>query len=322
MATCSIPCTVEIVAYEQFTLGETMLPGRVIGVLVASALFMGCTSSDSDVVVTTTTSTTTLPPFVSNLDIHIDPNSPDTQLAEPLLETLEIVERQYPVRPGTVVLLYSKTDASVEWALNKTKELKCMDYHSKANLQVALGWSDACGIAMRLDGRPACDEIRLCRTTIGTAAHEFLHVMNLQQYGGYTDALSRWFSEGSATYFGYMFTYGDPPGELSDRIVAQLRTNLKEQSRVPEINIPFKDMDNIWLNQDLSKPVPVWIPYLYNRSFLAVSLLIEKFGEHAVFVEYVDNFTEMRDHPKAFEKTFGITEDAFYAEFQAWIDAL
>lgn len=65
-----------------------------------------------------------------------------------------------------------------------------------------------------------------------------------------------------------------------------------------------------------------WFQYLYDRSFLAVTLLVERFGEQAVIVEYFENVTALGNHEKGFEETFGITEAEFDAEFQAWITSL
>lgn len=206
--------------------------------------------------------------------------------------------------------------------MNKAKEVNCFTYKTKDQLMSTLGWGEDCGIAMRLDGRANCDEVHFCRTKITTAAHEYLHVMNLQQYGRLPNGPSLWMSEGSATYFGYMFTYGDPPGDLSDWHVEQLRKYLKDQSRDPKVNISFAEMDRAWSELDFSTALGPEVSYLYKRAFLAVTLLVEKYGKKAVLVDYVDNITETRDHFTAFEMTFGLTEDAFYEEFQTWIDAL
>jgi hypothetical protein len=308
--------------------GKRVEGKRIFALMAASVSLIGCSGSSAPEEttttsqVTTTSTTTTLPPLVSNLDIRIDPNSPDAKFAGPILETLEHIERKYPVKPGTVVILYSYGDESISWALETGKQTNCFGDTTADRLRNSNGWARSCGMAIRLDGKPNCDEVHFCRTRISTAAHEYFHVTHHQLLEELPENTALWMMEGVATYVGYAFTYFETPGELSKWHVEQLRKYLKDESRVPEVNITFQEMDKTWQDFDYATFAPIWFGSLYKRSFLAVTLLIDKYGEQAVLVEYFKNFAETRDHDAAFEMTFGITEDEFYAEFQPWIDSL
>lgn len=310
---------------------KTLLIGSVL-------LISSCGSGQSEAppaetepstTVTTTSSTTTsttLPTPGGNLDIHIDPaieSLPDTKLAlESVLET----ERQYLVRPGTVALFYGSGESSVDWAFAKAKELNCFQELSRQMFINSVGWGRPCGFLMRVDGvNFECFEDKLCKQGRTVAAHEFFHVVAYQVLEDcpcepkiFGNKVPNWLNEGIADYVGYAIAYGSTPGTLSPPEIQRLQQELKDRASKSEVAVGVVALEDLWAG-GFNEP---WFQYLYDRSFLAVTLLVEKYGEQAVLVDYFRNVTTAGAYAPGFEQTFGITEAEFDAEFQTWMSAL
>lgn len=306
--------------------GKGLQMGRGITFVVSFALVTGCsttvrTTEEFTVSTSSTSTTTTIP--VSNLEILIDPASPDRDNANVIVESLTAMERDFPVEPGTVVILYSKTESSIAWALDVVREKNCFETTTAAELSGMLGIGSECGLLMRLDKEPSCDELELCKTRPVVAAHEFFHVVQHQTLlAGESLFFRNWLNEGAADYVGYAYAYGETPGALSPAQIELFRSNLKELAQHPKLEGDLNRMQ-VLFNYDPSQgPLERWYAYLYNRAFLAVTLLVEKFGKDAVLFDYVRRTAETRDYEKAFKLTFGVSQDEFSTEFESWLQGL
>jgi|GEM_PF-5996450 len=275
---------------------------------------------------TSTSTTTTVPKPGGNLDVHIDPaieSLPETQQA---LEMILRTEQQYYVRPGTVTLLYGTDQTSVDWAFQKAKELNCFQDIGINGFVRLVGWGRPCGLMMRVDGvNYDCFDDTWCKQGRTVAAHEFYHVVAYQVLENCTceprifgQKIPNWLNEGITDYVGYAMVYGATPGSLDRNELLRLRTELKTRATNSAVAVGVIAMEDLWSGGS-AEP---WFQYLYDRSFLAVTLLVERFGEQAVIVEYFENVTALGNHEKGFEETFGIAEAEFDAEFQAWIKSL
>lgn len=305
--------------------GKSVGSARKLEFIVAIALVTSCASTtqsepDATTTVASIATSTTIP--VSNLDIRIDPTSPDRANADIIVQTLHEMERDYPVKPGTLVVLYSKTDASVAWAKEILHNVNCFERTTEDALRGFLGLGNACGLAMRLDKEPACYEVEFCRTRRFVAAHEFFHVVQYQLFSGEMLWFTSWLWEGAADYVGYSYAYGKTPGQLTHEEIEALRSNLKDFARDPHIEGGLSRMQVLINGSVGPNPLPRWRSYLYNKAFLAVTLLIDKFGSDSVLFDYVRKVGETRDFEKSFELVFGVSQDDFSTEFETWLETL
>lgn len=302
--------------------------------LLGSAIIVSCSGSNTSPETTTTTTsttsttTTTLAPYVSNLDIRIDPAAANLPQVSTVLESLERIEREYPVRAGTVVILYTNTEPSITWVRQTTRELGCFDDEDESYFRVALGQGRGCGLLLRMDKLPVCEATTWCKEWAFIAAHEYSHIITANRLGSQDNRLAphyrdipTWMHEGTADYVGYAFTYATKPGQLSSPELSRFRSEIKVLAMDPNVDVSIDKLSGLWI-RDRSKPAPRWLLYAYHRAFLVVSLLIENFGEKAVLEDYFVNMASTGNHKTAFETTFGVTEAAFDAEFEKWIDSL
>lgn len=308
---------------------------RAVASLLGFTIIVSCggSSASTETTTSTTTSTTsttatTLAPLVSNLDIRIDPAAADLPQVSTVLESLERIERKYPVRPGTVVILYTNTEPSITWVRQTTRDLSCFDDEDVAYFRVALGQGRGCGLLLRLDKLPVCEATTWCKEWAFIAAHEYFHIITSNRLGSQDNRLAKyyrsvptWMHEGTADYVGYSFTYAENPGQLSSPELSKFHSEIRTLAMDPNVNVSIDKLSGLWV-RDRSKLAPRWLLYAYHRAFLVVSLLIEKFGEQAVLVDYFMNMAATGDHNSAFETTFGITEPDFNIEFQQWIEML
>ncbi len=282
--------------------------------------------SASTVALTTSTTSTTVLTFVSNLDVHIDPaieSLPEINMA---LDAVLATEQQYAVRPGTVALFYGSSDSSIEWAQQKAQELNCFTDIDSNGFRNSVGWGRNCGFLMRIDGiNFGCNNSDLCKQGRTVAAHEFFHVAILQLLEGcicepkiWGNKVPNWLNEGIADYVGYAMVYGSTPGSLQPTLIDNLRVSLKDRASDPAVAVGVVEMEELWAT-GYQQP---WFGRLYSRSFLAVTLLVEKFGEDAVLRNFFANVNTAGEFSAGFEKTFGISEADFDAEFQTWIQTL
>lgn len=272
------------------------------------------------------TTTSSLPEPGGQLEVHVDPaieSLPETQYA---LEAILTTAQQYVVRPGTVALLYGSGEASITWAETKAKDVNCFNDIGADGIRNSVGWGRPCGLLMRVDAiNFTCFEESLCKQGRTVAAHEFFHVVAYQLLDEctcepkiYGNKIPNWLNEGVADYVGYATVYGTTPGTLDQSELDRLRSELANRASNPAVAVGLVDMEELWVSgytQD-------WFQYLYDRSFLAVTLLIERFGDDVVLEDFFANVVNANTFGTGFEETFGLTEAEFDAEFQEWITTL
>lgn len=272
------------------------------------------------------TTTSSLPEPGGQLEVHVDPaieSLPETQYA---LEAILTTAQQYVVRPGTVALLYGSGEASITWAETKAKDVNCFNDIGADGIRNSVGWGRPCGLLMRVDAiNFTCFEEKLCKQGRTVAAHEFFHVVAYQLLDEctcepkiYGNKIPNWLNEGVADYVGYATVYGTTPGTLDQSELDRLRSELANRASNPAVAVGLVDMEELWVSgytQD-------WFQYLYDRSFLAVTLLIERFGDDVVLEDFFANVVNANTFGTGFEETFGLTEAEFDAEFQEWITTL
>jgi hypothetical protein len=307
-----------------------------------AALCLGCSlptnsksvsTSESSVASTSTISTltsttTTQVPLISNLKMYVDPIGVHLPEFTFIRETLEQMERRFPIKPGTVAILYTSSEPAIDWVKRTARSVRCFADHGSSHLRGAGGEGRGCGFLMRFDSFRVCQGQIDCKDVRFVAAHEFFHTLVGITLGSFdylqeqTVARFRrvpfWIHEGTADYVAYAMTRSESMGSLSVAEVDELRMALKDVARDPSINRSLKSLESIW-RQAPAVPTP---GQLYPRSLLAVTLLIEKFGEQAVLFDYFNNVSSTGSGSAGFKQTFGITEDQFDDEFQAWINAL
>ncbi len=275
--------------------------------------------SPSSTVAPSTTTTSTLPPFESNFDFYVDPVSVGFPQVKFIREVLENLERKYPVEPGTVAVLYSSSQSSIDWVRRTSRSINCFSDHDSAYFRDAGAQGRNCGLLMRFDGLPSnCGDSPTCRDIRSIAAHEVFHVFTSQLVGNSWREIPYWLAEGSADYVGFAMTRGTQVGTLSLDEIARSRDAIKGLVADPANITSLREMNKIW-----SQAPNVQTPhYFYNMAFLAVTLLIETYGEQAVLVDFLEHIRTTGSRSAAFERTFGMSEAEFDAEFQTWITTL
>lgn len=283
--------------------------------------------STSSTIASTSTSTTQ-PPFISNLDVRVDPVSVHFPEVTFIKDILGQMERRFSIKPGTVVILYTSTESSISWVKQTARSVGCFADQGSSYLRGAGGEGRACGFLMRFDSFRVCQGQIDCKDVRFVAAHEFFHTLVGITLGSFdylqeqTVARFRrvpfWIHEGTADYVAYAMTRSETTGTLSSVEISRIRTALKGVARDPSINRSLSSLESIWRQA----PAVQTPNELYPRSLLAVTLLIEKFGEQAVLVDYFKNVASTGSGSAGFQQTFGISEAAFDDEFQAWINAL
>lgn len=274
------------------------------------------------------TSSTSLPP-ATNFEFHIDPIAQHFPEIDFIKEALFEVEEQFPVPAGTKVILFSSTESSLDWVKRTTNDIGCFSNQVDEYLRKAGAQGRGCGLLMRFDAIRSLRSVPASSTNLWfVAAHEVFHVvvgnkLDFREELGEQGLLNwrrarQWMHEGTAQYVGFAMSYGANPGSLSTQEIERLRAELKNAARMESINKSLLDLEAVWYRAPFPSP-----PYeLYHRSFLAVTLLVEKFGVDAVLNDYFDNVFKTQDSGEGFQQTFGISEEEFDAEFQAWINSL
>ncbi len=275
---------------------------------------------------TIASTSTTQPPLISNLDVRIDPKSQYLPEVQFILEIVKTTEQLYPVTPGTKVIMFSTSEESYQWVRQTTSETRCHNDKSRSDILNSAGWGHECGFIMRLDAMGyRCGLPGPCPQSRTVAAHEFFHVATNQRLQGcacepriFGNKVPNWINEGAAEYVGYAVTYGRQPGSLSQGELGELqRRKIEEFGHSDSFRPSLKELESLWqgnISQSGGN--------LYSRSFLAVSLLVEKFGEKVVLVDYFDNVARTGHYSTGFRETFGMTETEFNDEFQVWVAAL
>lgn len=257
-------------------------------------------------------------PFVSVLDIHIDPLAKDLPQTEQILDVVYATEKVFEIEPGTAVILYGSNQDSVNWTVAKTQELGCLDTQSKEDIAFGVGIGAACGFLMRVDAMSLeCVGGSFCKTGLNTGAHELYHTVfdqKLQACGCSLlpngDFVPTWIVEGFADYVGYALVYG------TDLVVIEKSwSDLMDRANQPDVDRGLTAMEPLWGSLMGTSS----FQYLYDRAYFAVSLLVQKYGEHKVFVELLDRVIATGDYRTAFQQTFGVPEEEFDAEFQRWV---
>jgi len=283
-------------------------------------------SSSATISPTSSTSTSSIPEPGGQLEIHIDPAVESLSETQSVLEAILAAEEQYVVRPGTVALLYGSGEASVAWAETKAKEVNCFNDIGVDGFRNSVGWGRPCGLLMRVDAiNFTCFEETLCKQGRTVAAHEFFHVVAYQLLEEctcepkiYGNKIPNWLNEGIADYVGYATVYGTTPGTLDRSELERLRSELENRASNPSVAVGLVEMEELWASGFSNE----WFQYLYDRSFLAVTLLIERFGDDVVLEDFFANVVDANTFASGFEETFGLTEAEFDAEFQEWITTL
>jgi hypothetical protein len=274
---------------------------------------------------TTSVSTSTTPLFISNLELHVEPAAlhiPETQF---LIDVLIQMEQRYPVRPGTKAILYTSSENAFQWVRQTVRETLCFQDKRRSEIMDSVGWGAECGLLMRIDVmRYYCGSGEPCKQSRTVAAHEFFHVFALQRLQGcscepriYGNKVPNWINEGIADYVGYAAIFGEIPGSFSAQELAKLRATNKVSGHNDSFAVSLKKLEDLFQG-DLSQPRG----HLYDRSFLAVSYLVEKFGEKAVVIDFFDNVARTGHYTSGFKETFGMSENDFDKEFQAWVASL
>lgn len=269
---------------------------------------------------------------MSNLNIHIDPEIEWMPEVEKALSAVFATEQQYEVRPGTVALFYGSDDSSIAWAQQRAKELNCFADLDSKYWKDTVGFARSCGFVMRVDGigyyRYDSCSYSDCKNGQTVAAHEFHHVAILQLLEQciceqliWGNKIPNWLNEGIADYVGYAIVYGSTPGSIESSLIDDLRFSLKALATDEAISMGLVEMEELWAT-GWQSPLPPWFGFLYERSFLAVTYLVEKFGEEAVLRNFFSNVVAANDFAAGFERTFGISEAAFDSDFQTWIQTL
>lgn len=306
---------------------------RSVAIVWTAVLVVSCGSGQGTTPVieapstsTVETTSTTLPPPESRLEIHIDPAVEASPVLDLAVDAVIQTAKQYPVRPGTIGLFYGSGEESIAWAEQKAKELDCFQDLGPNGFSNSVGWGRPCGFLMRIDGVPfECALPILCKQGRTVAAHEFFHVVAYQVLEEclcepkiFGNKIPNWLNEGIADYVGYAMIYGATPGSLGQEEMNRLRSELKDRASNPDIAVGVIALEDLWAG-GFQEP---WFQYLYDRSFLAVTLLVERFGEEAVLKDFLANVTQANTFSVGFETTFGITEAEFDSEFQSWISTL
>jgi hypothetical protein len=312
---------------------------RIVIGLVTLMHVAGCASSaeknasdfaSADSVTLTTTSststTTTEPQHAGAVEFHIDPVAQYLPGTGFLVDIIKKTEDVFPVLPGTKAIMYHSENRSFDWVAQTTKELGCFNDLRRGNRGFdSVGWGRECGFLMRIDAMNyQCTSPVPCKQNLTVAAHEFFHVVALQKLQPcscnpriYGNKVPNWLNEGIADYVGYAMVYGDESGNLTLPQIRELRDALKARGHSVDFNPSLAEVEQLFQG-DLSLPRGS----IYDRSFLAVSLLVERFGEEAVLVDYFDNVVVTGHYTTGFVETFGISESDFDKEFQTWIATL
>ena len=282
---------------------------------------------------TSTSTTTTIPEPVDvpvaeiveleNFIVHIDPAALDLKVTQVVVNTLNEIAETYPLINPADVMLYATGEDSFNWVKDKTREVDCL-HHSEANrFSNFIGWGDECGLIMRVDGMPAeCSPYSSpCKNAATVAAHEFFHVITAQILEPcrcrpliFGNKIPNWYNEGVADYVGYAAVFG------SSRPTLQTLTDFTEENaKRPEVDTDLVQIEGLWAK---GFEQPWWFSFLYERSFLAILLLVEQFGEQVALLDYYYAIVFTGNYKDAFELTFGKTIEEFSDEFEVWLDSL
>ena len=283
---------------------------------------------------TSTSTTTTIPEPVDvplaeiveleNFTVHIDQPVLDLVATQDVVNAVNDILQIYPLTTPAHAVLYATNEDSTAWAQAKTREIDCLYYPDVNRYTLWVAWADirGCGFAMRADVMQArCwAPATTCKTAATVGVHEFFHVITAQIlktcscWGPTGRKYPLWYEEGAADYVGYVSLFG-----RSDDTKRSLIQITKDRAQLTDIDVDLVEIENLWT---INVEEPSRFPALYERSFLAILLLIEQYGEQAVLFDYYYAIAFTRNYEVAFELTFGKTIEEFSDEFEVWLDSL
>lgn len=307
--------------------GESAPPASLDTVPLVSPTTLAVTTSS-----TTTTSTTAPDPEpdgieitdvieLPNLTIHIDPRVLDLDETAAVVDTLDKVLTSLPLQFPADAVVYGSSDESFDWAVDITRQVDCL-YSDDRALYEYFGRGAPCGLVMRVDAMPidCYGEDPPCKNGLTLAAHEFFHTITEQRVTTcvceplvFGNKIPNWYAEGIADYVAYQTVFDDDPDWLEKILQIYL-----PRATNPDIAVGISDMGVLW-SEGAGQP---WFEFLYERSFFAVALLVDQFGESAVLDTIFDEVVKADNFAEGFEATFGKTEEQFSDEFLVWIAAL
>ena len=127
--------------------------------------------------------------------------------------------------------------------------------------------------------------------------------------------LGRWYLEGAAEYVGYADTWG-----TSSATRARIQKQFLSIVRDPKVSVPLRAVSTAL--SGVSTDVGIDAGRVYPRAYFAVQYLIDRFGEDLVLNQFYGRVVAAGDWCVAFQQSFGLTEDQFDAQFQAWLTTL
>ncbi len=140
-------------------------------------------------------------------------------------------------------------------------------------------------------------------------AHEYYHVlqMHLSKSKSTSESMAVWLKEGSAEYMARWLAEANGFSNFQD---------FKRQSITTAQSAPVQLSD---LEDQMSYE---HFDQLYGGlSAIAIDYLFTQFGEDALF-SYWENLGKSRDWQSAFQSTFGLTPEAFYQDYEAYLKSL
>jgi hypothetical protein len=281
---------------------------------------------------TSTSTTTTIPEPVDvplaeiveleNLTFHIDQAALDLVATQDVVNAVNDILQTYPLTTPAHAILIATNEESLRWAQDKSREIDCMYEPDIKRYTQYVGGADVvsgCGFIMRVDVlQDRCGSlVTTCRTTATVGLHEFFHVITAQIVkpcscrGPAGNKFPIWYNEGAADYVSFVSLFG-----RSDKAIHSLIQMSTNQARTPDVDVDLVEIEKLWAEG------PGRFPFLYERSFLAILLLIEQYGEQAVLSDYYYAIVLTGNYEDAFELTFGKTIEEFSEEFDVWLDSL
>lgn len=257
-----------------------------------------------------------------NLTIRIDPLALDLPQTDAIVNLMADIITAHPLMSAADAVLFASSDESLRWAVDATREVDCLHSEDLDYFRNIGGWGERCGFVQRIDATALeCPtDSSSCWNVLNIAAHEFFHVIAAQRLDPCTcepllwgNKIANWYNEGIADYVGHVAVSRDGRQTFERAIAYNVAMALQ-----PQVSVDLEELDRLW-SQSFGEP---WFALLYNRSFMAVALLVERFGAEVVLDTFFDNVVAAGTFAEGFETTFGRSVDEFSAEFDQWLMTL
>ena len=140
--------------------------------------------------------------------------------------------------------------------------------------------------------------------TVATA-HEYFHIVQRATSRVSSDSAPLWLIEGTADYFAYQLAAQNGLANLE-------RKRRETVHRARGIVYPLSSMTTLSGSNTEDYDTP------YTFGYLAVEWLARKYPAELLQLRYWENRSQVASSSQAFEKTFGVTLDNFYREFETY----